>query len=282
MIAADGQRFECAANLSMLYTESPLLDRFAAAAAAGFGSAEAWWPYPDSAEPAAADLDRFIAAVDDSGIPLSGLNFFAGDMPAGERGIVSDPRRVDEFARNLSVMAEIAKRTGIRGANALYGHRIEGIAPDAQDAVAIDNLCLATRTLADAGVTVLVEALAEGLNGPYPLGRAAQVVRVVGEVRERTGLDNVGMILDTFHLASNGEDLLAVIDAYSDVIAHVQLADAPGRGEPGTGDVDFAAVLDRLWERGYRGIVACEYKPSGATTASLETLTGLGLLTPTD
>lgn len=278
MSAAVTRRFESAANVSLLYTELPLLDRFAAAAAAGFSSAEAWWPYPESGDPAADDLDRFIGAVEESGIPLSGLNFFAGDMPAGERGVVSDPQRVDVFARNVDVMAGIAARTGIRGANALYGHRIEGIARDVQDAVAIDNLSLATRTLADAGVTVLVESLADGLNGPYPLVTAAQAARVVQEVRARTGLDNIGMILDTFHLASNGEDLLAVIDTYSDVIAHVQLADAPGRGEPGTGHIDFAAVLDRLGERGYRGIVACEYAPSGTTAASLDPVAALGLL----
>lgn len=269
MSRRENPKFELAANVSMLYTEVPLLERFTAAADAGFQSTEAWWPYPETAVPSAADLREFIDAIETSQIPLSGLNLFAGNMPGGERGIVSDPARVHEFAANVDVMVDLARRTGIHGANALYGHRIEGVDPSTQDSTAIENLSLAARKLADVGVTVLVEALAAGLNGAYPLATAKQAVEVVAQVRERTGLDNIGFLFDTFHLASNDENLFEVVDNFDDVIAHVQIADAPGRAEPGTGTIDFARVLDHLWERGYRGVVACEYKPTGSTSDSL-------------
>lgn len=280
MSDADASTFTLAANVSMLYTELPLHDRFAAAAAAGFQATEAWWPYPATAVPPATELEAFIDAATGTRAPLRGLNFFAGDMPAGERGILNDPARVEEFAANVDVMVDIAGRTGLQGANALYGQCLQDGDAASQDAAAIDNLALATRRLADVGATVLVEALASGLNGAYPLKKASQVAFVVTQVRERTGLQNISLLFDTFHLASNGEELLHVVDEYADLIGHVQLADAPGRAEPGTGEIDFPAVLDRLWERGYRGIVACEYKPTTTTPESLgwlDDMTRIGL-----
>ncbi len=257
---------ELAANISMLFTELPLLDRPAAVAAAGFQSTETWWPFGANPSPKADEVEAFVGAVEESGIPLSGMNLYAGDMPAGERGIASRPDRREDFVEGLGIAVDIVRRTGCRGLNALYGQRVEGVSIQEQDRIAIDNLAAATRALADVGAVVLIEALARGVNGSYPLETAEQAVSVVERVREATGLDNIALLFDTFHLASNGEDLLAVIGEHRDVIGHVQLADAPGRGQPGTGSLEFTGVLDELWSTGYRRVVAAEYKPTTPRT----------------
>jgi hydroxypyruvate isomerase len=139
----------------------------------------------------------------------------------------------------------------------------------------VENLVFATSELAGVGGTVLVEPLSRGLNGAYPLETAEQAVRVVQRVREITATDNIGLLFDTFHLANNGEDLVAVIQRYGQLIAHVQLADAPGRGAPGTGTVDFDRVLMALANAGYDQLIACEYVPGGETTASLDWISAM-------
>jgi len=255
------------ANISLLFAELPLLERIPAAKAAGFDAIEAWWPFPGGNYDEA--VERFLDAIEQASIRLSGLNFFAGDMPGGERGIVSRPDRREEFAENVQAIVRIAERTGATGFNALYGQRQPGMQPADQDQVGLDNLVLATRELAKVDGAVLVEPLSRGLNGAYPLQTAAQAVELVEQVRKITETDNIGFLYDTFHLANNGEDLVSVVDQYADWIGHVQLADAPGRGAPGTGTVDFGAVLGSLARAGYDGLVACEYVPGEETIASL-------------
>jgi hydroxypyruvate isomerase len=188
-------------------------------------------------------------------------------MPGGDRGIISWPGRSDEVRANLEVVAEIAGRTGCRGFNTLYGQRRADSTSAAQDALALENLAYGARRFAEFGGTLYIEALARGANGAYPLETADDAARVVTRVREITGLDNIGLLFDSFHLTSNGEDLIAVIDRHIDLIAHVQVADAPGRGEPGSGDIDIPRVIEHLWRRGYRGRVAAEYAPSTPTTS---------------
>ena len=131
-----------AVNLSMLFTELPLLQRPAAAKAAGFDAVEFWWPFA-TAVPADAEVDAFITAVTDAGVQLIGLNFFAGDMPGGDRGLVSWPARSGEFRDNIDVTVGIGERLGCRAFNALYGNRTDDSTPQAQDDVAAENLVLA-------------------------------------------------------------------------------------------------------------------------------------------
>jgi hydroxypyruvate isomerase len=263
-----GPRYPLACNVSIMFPELPFLERFAAAAAAGFASTEAWWPWA-TATPSTAELDAFQRAVDDSGIPLTGMNLWAGDMPAGDRGMVSRPDRAAEFEAGLDLMVRIAHRNRLRGANALYGQRQPELRAEEQDAAAIVTLRHAAERLADAGTVVLVEPLARGLNGAYPLETAADGVAVVERAREGLGSGTIGLLLDTFHLASNGEDLVEVVDRCADLIEHVQLADSPGRGEPGSGTIDVPAVIAALADRGYAGGVALEYKPTRATVDTL-------------
>ncbi|MFG1999097.1 hydroxypyruvate isomerase family protein [Spirillospora sp. NPDC048911] len=251
-------------NCSILFGELPLLERPAAAKAAGFGQVEFWWPWPGVAVPAEDEVDAFCRAIDDAHVQLTGLNFYAGDMPAGERGVLSDPARSLEFRDSVGVLLRIAERTGVKAFNALYGQRVPGVSAAEQDRVATQNIAYAARRVGELGGTVLIEPLARGLNGAYPLETAADAIAVVERVRAE-GAANVRFLFDAFHLASNGEELEKVARAHAAEIGHVQIADAPGRDHPGTGGIDFAALVGVLEAIGYTGPIALEYKPAGAT-----------------
>jgi hydroxypyruvate isomerase len=254
-------------NLSMLFTELPLLERPAAAARAGFSAVEFWWPFAE-AVPADREVDAFVAAIRDAGVALVGLNFFAGDMPGGDRGLVSWPARAAEFAANVDVTVGIGEQLGCRAFNALYGNRLEDSTPEKQDALGTENLAEAGRAAARIGATVLVEPVSGAPR--YPLLTADDAVGVVDRVRAETGVENLGFLCDLYHLTVNGDDLAAVVTRYGPRIVHVQVADAPGRGEPGTGTIDLEGALVAIHAGGYRGWTCLEYKPStGDTEASL-------------
>lgn len=250
-------------NCSILFTELPLLERPAAAKAAGFDAVEFWWPWPDQPVPADTDVDAFVSAVQDAGVQLVGLNFFAGDLAGPDCGVLSIPDRVQQFRDNVDVTVGIGERLGASGFNALFGNRVDGASPQQQDELGRESIALAAKAADRIGATVLVEAVSGPK--PYPLRTAADAVSVVDDVRA-TGAGNVGFLLDLFHLASNGDDLDAAIPAHTDRTAHVQIADAPGRGEPGTGGLDLQRHLGDLAQRGYAGWVGLEYKPTTATT----------------
>jgi hydroxypyruvate isomerase len=253
-------------NLSILFTELPLLERPAAARAAGFTAVELWWPFA-VAVPADRDVDALVAAVEDAGVELVGLNFFAGDMAGGDRGLVSWPARAAEFRDNVEATVAIGERLGCRRFNALYGNRIDGVAAGEQDDLATGQLALAAAAAARVGGVVLVEAISGAPR--YPLRTAADAVGVLDRVRRATGAANLAFLCDLYHLAVNGDDLDKVIDRYRDRIGHVQIADAPGRHEPGTGSLPLARLLGELAAAGYDGWVGLEYTPSGASADSL-------------
>lgn len=256
-----------AVNLSILFQELPLLQRPAAARELGFDAAEFWWPF-SQAVPGDAEVDGFVSALADAGLALVGLNFYAGDMPGGQRGILSLPGRSAEFRDSVAVLVSIAERTGCRGFNALYGQRVGGVDPAEQDAIATENLVYAAAAVRPLGGTVLIESLTDGENGAYPLLTAADSAAVCDRMVAADGAASPKILLDAYHLANNGEDLLAVVDTYGDRIGHVQIADRPGRHQPGTGEIDFAALYAKLAEHGYDGYVACEYKPDGPSADS--------------
>jgi hydroxypyruvate isomerase len=252
-------------NCSILFTELPLLERPAAAKEAGFDAVECWWPFAE-AVPSDDEVDRLIRSVTDAGVQLVGLNFFAGDMPGGDRGLVSWPARSGEFRDNVEVTIGIGERLGCRAFNALYGNRVEDADPAAQDELATENLAIAGRAAARIGGTVLVEPVSGASR--YPLLTAADAVGVIDRVAAQTGVANLGFLCDLYHLAVNGDDLDQVIATHGDRVAHVQIADAPGRNEPGTGALDLDRYLALLAAAGYDGWVGLEYKPSGASADS--------------
>ncbi|MER7830334.1 TIM barrel protein [Streptomyces sp. NPDC095602] len=264
--AGKAQRFDV--NLSILFTELPLLERPAAAAAAGFTAVELWWPWIETPTPPRGELDALGQALKDAGTRLVGLNFYAGQLPGPDRGALSVPGEESErFRANIDVAADFAASVGCTALNALYGNRVEGVDPAAQDELALENLVLAARAADRIGATLLVEALNRPESPRYPLVSAPAAVEVVDKVNEATGLGNAAFLLDLYHLSMNGEDLEAVIDAYAAKTGHVQIADNPGRGAPGTGGLDLSALLLRLSERGYDGWVGLEYKPGDRPSA---------------
>jgi hydroxypyruvate isomerase len=254
-----------AVNCSILFTELPLLERPAAARQAGFEAVEFWWPFAE-AVPTDHGVDAFVTAIEDAGVQLIGLNFFAGDMPGGDRGLVSWPKRSGEFRDNIDVTVGIGERLGCRAFNALYGNRDESHSAGEQDDLAVENLGLAAQAAARIDGTVLVEPVSGA--DRYPLRTAADVLAVI----DRVEAVNVGLLADLYHLAVNGDDVDRVITQYTDRIAHVQIADAPGRNEPGTGLLPLDSQLAALEDHGYEGWVALEYKPATTTDESFSWL----------
>lgn len=185
-----------AVNCSILLTELPLLQRPAAAAAAGFDAVEFWWPFA-RAVPSDSEVTAFERAITDAGVALVGLNFFAGDMPGGDRGLVSWPARSAEFRDNIDVALGIGERLGCRAFNALYGNRVDDAAPAEQDELATENLALAAAAAHRIGGVVLVEPVSGAPR--YPLLTAGDALRVI----DRVGAGNVGLLADLYHLAAH-------------------------------------------------------------------------------
>lgn len=252
-------------NCSILFTELPLLQRPAAARAAGFDAVEFWWPFPTAA-PSDAEVDRFVRAIEDAGVQLTGLNLAAGDMPGGDRGLASWPGRETEFRDSVDIAAGIGERLGTRVFNALYGNRVDGVDPRDQDDLAAQNLARAAALLDG---TVVLEPLSGAER--YPLRTAADALAVA----DRLGAPNVALLADLYHLTVNGDDVAAVIRDHGPRIGHVQIADAPGRHEPGTGQIPFDAHLAALAEAGYSGRIGLEYVPSSGSDRAFDWLEGM-------
>ncbi|MCW2542238.1 MAG: Hydroxypyruvate isomerase [Frankiales bacterium] len=253
------------ANCSMLFTEVPLLERPAAAHAAGFDAIELWWPF---AEPVPADrsVSDLVRAVADSGVQLVALNFFGGDLSGPDYGALSVPAWSTAFRDNVDVAVGIGEQLRVSAFNALYGVRVDGVSAAQQDDLAMSNLRYAAEAAATIGANILIEAVSGPK--PNPLRSAADAVSVVAAARA-AGSANVGFLCDLFHLAANGAAPDDVLGANLATIMHVQIADFPGRGEPGSGTLDLPRHLRQLDQFGYQGWVGLEYRPTRSTTDSL-------------
>jgi hydroxypyruvate isomerase len=214
--------------------------------------------------PSDAEADAFTASIAEAGVDLVLLNFHAGDMAAGERGIVSHPGRTREFRENVNAAVEIAARAGCTRLNAPYGLRVPGVPVEEQEAVAIDNLRFAAEAAAKAGASVLVEAINSVDIPGFPVDTAGKAVAVI----EKTGARNAGFLADLYHLAKMGEDVADVLDRDREAILHVQVADPPGRGAPGTGSLDFEPLFRQLAGQGYAGWVGLEYRPADSADSA--------------
>ena len=242
-------------NASILLTDLPVNERPAAVAENGFTRAEFWWPFP-TPTPSEDEISAFVGALQQAGVQLTGLNFYAGDMPAGERGVLSQPSRSEEFVANIDAVVRIARATGCTAFNALYGNRVEDAADEEQDALAVENLRRAADAVAPLGGTVLLEPVSG--TEAYPLKTAADALAVIEKVQR----ENVKLLADFYHLAVNGDDVAAVVEEHAADFGHVQIADSPGRNEPGTGELPLQTWIDRSRELGYSGPVGLEYKQS--------------------
>lgn len=246
------------ANLSLLFTEVDFLDRFAAAAAAGFRAVECQFPY-------AWPVERIAAALAANRLQMILHNLPPGDWEAGDRGIACIPGREAEFREGLETAIACARTLGCRLLNCLAGIPPAKVPPAAVRATLVANLRQAAARLAHEGIRLLVEPLNDRDVPGFFLCRTAEAVRLIEEV----GHPNLFLQYDVYHMQVMEGNLIRTLRAHLDRIGHIQIADPPGRNEPGTGEVNFSNLFRALDEAGYAGWVGCEYRPSRDTVSSL-------------
>jgi hydroxypyruvate isomerase len=247
-----------AANLSMLFTEQPFLARFGAAARAGFDAVECQFPY----EAPAAEIR---ARLDACGLPLVLHNLPAGDWAAGERGIACLPGREAEFRAGVVQAVAYARALATPRLNCLAGIAPPGVDDTLLRATFVVNLRHAAAVLADAGLTLLVEPINTHDMPGFWLSRSDAAVELIAEV----GAPNLKLQYDAYHAARMGEDPLATLERLWPWIGHIQVADTPGRHEPGSGVLGCAALFALIDRLGYTGHIGAEYRPAAGTEAGL-------------
>lgn len=247
-----------AANLTMMFTELPFLQRFDAAAAAGFKAVECIAPYGEPADVVAERLRR-------NDLTLALFNMPAGDWAAGERGFAADPERRDEFRASTAMALDYARATGCTKLHLMAGKVPADADRNAWTDALVDNI----RYAADAAgeeIAIVLEPINTRVDIPgYFYDRTDAVLAVIDRVER----PSVKLLYDIYHMQIMEGDLARTIERLMPRIGHVQIADNPGRGEPGTGEINFPWLLSRLDRLGYDGWVGCEYKPVGSTQAGL-------------
>lgn len=254
-----------AANVAWLFAEHPWQGRFAAARDAGFAAVEFPWPE---------DPPATAAAVRDAGLRVALLNVDAGDLAEGERGWPNDPTRIGEWRTALDAALNLARTLACPTINVLAGTWVHGPSEAEQVACLEDNLQWALPRAADAGVTLVTELLNRRENPRYLLATLDDAEPLL----ERLAPLGWRLQLDTWHVGITDADVPAVIRRAGGAIGHVQVADVPGRGEPGSGSLDWDAVGVALAETRYGGAIGLEYRPSAGTLASLRAVDRLGAL----
>ncbi len=247
-----------AANLSMLFTEVAFLDRFERAAHAGFQAVEFLFPYAHSTQEIRQRLDA-------TGLQVVLHNLPAGDWDAGERGIACHPDRVDEFRAGVARAVTYARALGVPQLNCLAGKAPAGVDAAVLRGTFVDNLRFAAETLRAAGLRLLIEPINPFDIPGFYLNRTQQALDILDEV----GADNAFVQYDIYHAQRTEGELAATLQQHLPRIAHIQLADNPGRHEPGTGEIHFPYLFAHLDRIGYSGWVGCEYKPAEGTEAGL-------------
>lgn len=247
-----------AANLSMLFTEVDFLDRFDAAAKAGFKGVEYLFPYDFEA----AEIKQ---RLDDNGLEQVLFNLPAGDWGGGERGIGCHPDRVEEFRAGVDKAIEYAKVLGNTQVNCLAGIKPEGVSDDEARKTLVENLRFAAEKLKAAGILLIAEPINTRDIPGFFLNRTEQALAVFDDV----GSDNLELQYDIYHMQIMEGDLAPTMERRLSRIAHVQLADNPGRHEPGTGEINYPFLFAHLDRLGYDGWIGCEYKPATTTEEGL-------------
>lgn len=247
-----------AANLTMLFTEQPFLDRFDHAAKAGFKAVEFLFPY-------AFNPDEIKRRLDANGLQLILHNLPAGNWDAGERGIACHPDRVEEFREGVAKAIGYAQVLGVRQLNCLVGKAPAGVADDLLRQTVVENLRYAAEGLKKAGLRLLIEPINTYDIPGFYLNRTVQAAGLLVEV----GADNAFIQYDIYHAQRMEGELAATMEKYLPRIGHIQLADNPGRNEPGTGEINYPFLFTHLDRIGYDGWIGCEYKPAATTEAGL-------------
>jgi hydroxypyruvate isomerase len=246
------------ANLTMLFNEVPFLDRFQAAAEAGFKGVEFLFPY-------AFDKDAIAERLDKHGLVQVLHNLPAGDWDAGERGIACHPDRVGEFQDGVGRAIEYATALGCRQLNCLAGIAPAGVDAEKVHATFVANLRFAATKLEAAGIRLLVEPINTFDIPGFHLNRTAQAIALIEEV----GSANLWLQHDVYHMQRMEGELANTIARHLPKIAHMQIADNPGRHEPGSGEINYAWLFRYIDQLGYEGWIGCEYKPAAGTREGL-------------
>lgn len=250
-----------AANVAMIFRHLPFAERIPAALAAGMNAVELYWPEPG--ELPRSERARFAADLTARGVTVVQLNFIVGQRLGVDSGLAGEPDRAHIFRENIAEAIELAALLGCRRINALAGNRLERFSPQQQHETLIESLAQAADAAAAQGVSVMVEALNRHDHPAFLLPDVASVLATIAEL----GRPNVKLLFDVYHAAMNGEDLPEAIARAGTAIGNVQLADVPGRHEPGSGAIDFAAVLGALKRVGYDDWIAFEYVASSPADA---------------
>ena len=255
-----------AANLTMLFNETPMAERFARARAVGFRHAEVLFPREDG-------LAAVATGAREAGLAIILANFARGDRAGGDRGIASHPGRVEEFRAEVAWAIEAAATLGCDRLHAMAGLRLPEVPSEEQWATFVANARYAGEAFAAHGLTLLVEPLNDRDNPGYFLVGSAMGLRLVDEV----GLPNVRLQYDLYHMQRGEGELARTIAGALDRIGHIQIADNPGRHQPGTGEINYRFLLPYLDRIGYEGYVSLEYMPDGATEGSFGWIAEYGL-----
>lgn len=251
------------ANISMLYADEPFLERFTLAAGDGFPAVEYVGAYDQPVE-------SIVEALGRNGLKQALFNLPAGDWAAGERGIGCLPDRVEEFQQGVAKAIEYALATGCTKINCLAGKAPAGAAAEELEEVLVGNLKYAAPRLADAGIKLLLEPINQRDIPGFLVSTTDHAERLM----EKAGSDNLFIQYDFYHMQIMQGDLMPTYERLRDKIAHVQIADNPGRHEPGTGEINYPFIFSELDRLGYDGFVGAEYLPAAGTSS------GLGWLAP--
>lgn len=246
------------ANLTMLFTELLFLDRFAAAARAGFHAVEFLFPYEF-------DTADIAGALNTNGLSLVLHNLPAGDWAAGERGIACHPARTAEFRDGVGRAIRYATALRCPHVNCLAGIVPPGTTAEHARATLIENLRFAATALKEAGITLVMEPVNTRDIPGFFVSRTAQALSIMDEA----GVGNLELQYDIYHAQVMEGDLANTLATHLDRIGHIQIADNPGRHEPGTGEINFPYLFARIDALGYCGHVGCEYKPKDGTAEGL-------------
>jgi hydroxypyruvate isomerase len=252
-----------AANLTMLFNEVDFMGRFKAASDAGFKGVEYLFPYAYPKEQLAEQLNRY-------GLTQVLHNVSSGDWAKGERGIAILPDRMGEFQDNVGNTIEYATALGCKKINCMAGIAPAGVDPDKLRETFIANIRFAGQQLKAHGIKLVVEAINTFDIPGFYVSRTQQALDLI----DATGCDNIDLLYDIYHMQRMEGELAATIKKNLPRIAHMQLADNPGRNEPGTGEINYKFLFDYIDKLGYDGWIGCEYKPA------LKTTDGIGWVTP--
>lgn len=254
-----------AANLTMLFTEAPFLERFTLAREAGFTYVEYMFPYDFPAAELKTLLER-------NGLRQVLFNLPCGDWTGGDRGLATDPGRVEEFRAGVSRAVEYALGLGVPNLNCLAGNRLPEVDAARQRETLIGNLKFAARVLASKGLRLLVEPINHFDMPAFCLNRTSQALALMDAVAE----PNLFLQYDLYHAQREEGELAATLRGHLPHIGHIQVADNPGRHQPGTGEINYAFLLQELDRLGYKGYVGLEYVPNPNTQSSLGWIKTMG------